>query len=336
MKILSSTTASVILLLAAFAPEVSAQDYIAHRASVDNSMKDVSSVKITRSAAVNLNDPANHIYTNWDNGGVNRVTGYAPSNLKIDLRGFAMPTPSRVITSKFGPRWHRQHQGLDIKVYIGDTIRAAFDGKVRVVRYDRNGYGNYVVIRHPNGLETLYGHMSKHLVVDDQIVRAGEPIGLGGNTGRSTGSHLHFETRLVGKAIDPALMFDFVNQDVTGDFYVTDIGAVVKDGMSSSPSSYGEIPNGQESGGNSVESSQARILANAKPVSQHSAPVPAAAKKDTKSVSKVPPQKTYRIKTGDTLYSIARNNGLTLNELLRINKMTIHSTIKEGMVIKTS
>ena len=323
------------MLLAAFAPEVSAQDYIAHRASVDNSMKDVSSVKIKRSVAVNLNDPANHIYTNWDNGGVNRVTGYAPANLKIDLRGFAMPTPSRVITSKFGPRWHRQHQGLDIKVYIGDTIRAAFDGKVRVVRYDRNGYGNYVVIRHPNGLETLYGHMSKHLVVDDQIVRAGEPIGLGGNTGRSTGSHLHFETRLVGKAIDPALMFDFVNQDVTGDFYITDIGAVVKDGMSTSSSSYGEVPNGQEGRENSVESSQARILANAKPVSPRSA-VQAPERKDKKSVVKVPTQKTYRIKTGDTLYSIARNNGLTLNELLRINKMTIHSTIKEGMLIKTS
>jgi murein DD-endopeptidase MepM/ murein hydrolase activator NlpD len=109
---------------------------------------------------------------------------------------------------------------LDIKVYIGDTIYAAFSGKVRIVRYEANGYGNYVVIRHNNGLETIYGHMSKQLVRENQTVRAGQPIGLGGNTGRSTGSHLHFETRLCGVALNPALMFDFKNQDVIGDYYI--------------------------------------------------------------------------------------------------------------------
>ena len=111
------------------------------------------------------------------------------------------------------------HKGLDIKVYIGDTIRAAFSGKVRIVRYEANGYGNYVVIRHNNGLETIYGHLSRQLVHENQTVRAGQPIGLGGNTGLSTGSHLHFETRLCGVALNPALFFDFRNQDVTGDFY---------------------------------------------------------------------------------------------------------------------
>jgi murein DD-endopeptidase MepM/ murein hydrolase activator NlpD len=131
-----------------------------------------------------------------------------------------MPTPSRVVTSNFGSRWGRQHKGLDIKVYIGDTIRAAFSGKVRIVRYEGGGYGNYVVIRHPNGLETIYGHLSKQLVKENENVRAGEPIGLGGNTGRSTGSHLHFETRLCGVALNPALLFDFLNQDVTGDQYL--------------------------------------------------------------------------------------------------------------------
>lgn len=112
-------------------------------------------------------------------------------------------------------RWGRAHQGLDIKVYIGDTIRAAWSGKVRVVKYDARGYGKYVVIRHPNGLETYYGHMSKQLVSANEYVKAGQPIGLGGNTGRSTGSHLHFETRLCGHALNPALFFDFPNQDIT-------------------------------------------------------------------------------------------------------------------------
>ena len=86
--------------------------------------------------------------------------------------------------------------------------------------YDARGYGKYVVIRHNNGLETYYGHLSKQMVYANQTVRAGEPIALGGNTGRSTGSHLHFETRLAGVAINPALLFDFPHQDVTGDFYV--------------------------------------------------------------------------------------------------------------------
>ena len=130
-----------------------------------------------------------------------------------------MPTTSRVITSNFGSRWGRQHKGLDIKVYIGDTIRSAFSGKVRIVRYEGGGYGKYIVIRHNNGLETIYGHLSKQLVEENQTVRAGEVIGLGGNTGRSTGSHLHFETRLCGVALNPALMFDFREQDVTGDYY---------------------------------------------------------------------------------------------------------------------
>lgn len=111
------------------------------------------------------------------------------------------------------------HNGLDLKVNIGDTIVSAFDGKVRIVKYERRGYGKYVVIRHDNGLETIYGHLSKQLVEENQLVKAGEPIGLGGNTGRSTGSHLHFETRFLGIAINPIYMFDFPKQDIVADTY---------------------------------------------------------------------------------------------------------------------
>ena len=191
--------------------ELLARTYIAKEVDASN----------TFYAASELNMPATNIYTNWVNKGVKAAPGYAPSRMKIDLRGFHMPTPSRQVTSPFGQRWGRLHAGLDIKVYIGDPIKAAFDGKVRVVDFDARGYGNFVVIRHPNGLETLYGHMSKHLVKNNQIVHAGDPIGLGGNTGRSTGSHLHFETRICGVPVNPALMFDFKHQDVTGDFFTT-------------------------------------------------------------------------------------------------------------------
>ena len=112
------------------------------------------------------------------------------------------------------------HRGIDLKVLVGDTIRAAFDGKVRIKNFERRGYGYYVVVRHPNGLETIYGHLSKILVEENQIVRAGETIGLGGNTGRSTGSHLHFETRFLGQAINPAEIIDFENGVPHQDTYV--------------------------------------------------------------------------------------------------------------------
>lgn len=165
--------------------------------------------------------PAMEMYPDWENTRVH-YTAELPDSFRIDLTGFVMPTESRKITDIFGyrPRRRRMHNGLDIKVQTGDTIYAAFDGKVRITSYQRRGYGHYVVIRHNNGIETLYAHLSKKLVTEDQNVKAGDPIGLGGNTGRSTGSHLHFETILLGKCIDPALLFDFKNQTTTGSSYV--------------------------------------------------------------------------------------------------------------------
>lgn len=212
--------------------EAQAQDLIARQAPIDRKMKAVDSVVINKAiinnqvqrqhAAANVNYEQTDLYTTWDTKTVHCYGNQpTPEHYRIDLRGYAMPTPSRVVTSNYGYRasFGRMHKGLDIKVYIGDTISSAFDGKVRIVNYEAKGYGNYVVIRHNNGLETVYGHLSKHLCKVGDVVRAGQPIGLGGNTGRSTGSHLHFETRIVGEAINPALLFDFVHQDVTCDFY---------------------------------------------------------------------------------------------------------------------
>ena len=206
-----------------------AQDAIARQAPSDKRMKDIRNVKLyNKIETIDLDNPASDIYTDWTED-FRRCSGSVPSNYQIDLRGFCMPTTSRKVTSNYGRRWRKQHEGIDVKVYTGDTIRAAFDGKVRICKYNRGGYGYYIVIRHPNGLETLYGHLSKQIVKKDQIVRAGEPIGLGGNTGKSSGSHLHFETRLLGKPINPALMFDFEHQDITGDYYVVRNGKVIKE-----------------------------------------------------------------------------------------------------------
>ena len=198
------------------------QDLIARQAPIDRKLKTVDSLALQKQIRLEQSEyPALSLYPNWNNQYVHAYgrDAIVPESYNIDLTGFCMPTPSTKITSPFGPRWRRMHNGLDIKVNVGDTIVSAFSGKVRIVKFERRGYGNYVVIRHDNGLETVYGHLSKQLVDENQIVKAGEPIGLGGNTGRSTGSHLHFETRFLGIAINPAYMFDFPKQDIVADTY---------------------------------------------------------------------------------------------------------------------
>ena len=197
------------------------QDLIARQAPIDKKLKPVDSLALQKQSRAEQSEyPALRLYPNWINQYVHAYgNAIIPDTYTIDLTGFHMPTPSTKITSPFGPRWRRMHNGLDLKVNIGDTIVAAFDGKVRIVKYERRGYGKYVVIRHDNGLETVYGHLSKQLVEENQLVKAGEVIGLGGNTGRSTGSHLHFETRFLGIAINPIYMFDFPKQDIVADTY---------------------------------------------------------------------------------------------------------------------
>ena len=197
------------------------QDLIARQAPIDKKLKTVDSLALQKQIRAEQSEyPALSLYPNWNNQYVHAYgNAIIPDTYTIDLTGFHMPTPSTKITSPFGPRWRRMHNGLDLKVNIGDTIVAAFDGKVRIVKYERRGYGKYVVIRHDNGLETVYGHLSKQLVEENQLVKAGEVIGLGGNTGRSTGSHLHFETRFLGIAINPIYMFDFPKQDIVADTY---------------------------------------------------------------------------------------------------------------------
>lgn len=212
----------LLMLLAVVSSGIKAQALLAEEVTIQRQIDMVETVAL-HSMLLNEAEsvPAGHMYPEWKNTTVH-FKHALPDSFRIDLRGFVMPTTNTKITDKFGyrPRRRRVHNGLDIKVGRGDTIYAAFDGKVRITAYQRRGYGHYVVIRHGNGIETLYAHLSKKLVSANDNVKAGDPIGLGGNTGRSSGPHLHFETLLLGHALDPALMFDFKNQDVTGDFYL--------------------------------------------------------------------------------------------------------------------
>ena len=274
-----------------------AQDLIARQAPVDVKLKSVDSLALQKAILAEQSEfPSLDIYQSWDNEFVNAyANAVIPETYTFDLTGFCMPTPNTKINDLFGyrPRRRRVHSGLDVKVNVGDTIRSAFDGKVRIVKdQGRRGYGKYVVIRHDNGLETVYGHLSKQLVEEDQLVRSGDVIGLGGNSGRSTGSHLHFETRFLGIAINPALMFDFEKQDVTGDKYThvfkkqptkrTSKGSTAKDALASGEGVY------------------------------------------------------YKVKSGDTLSKIASKQGVSVNQLCRLNGITTKTVLRIGQVLRCS
>ncbi|BAG84102.1 MAG: hypothetical protein Pg6B_11130 [Candidatus Azobacteroides pseudotrichonymphae] len=168
--------------------------------------------------------PADELYEeSWNTEILNAYKNIpVPDSLVIDISSFVMPVEGKV-TSPYGPREYRGehfHYGTDIKLQVGDTVRAAFEGKVRVRNYDPNGYGYYLVLRHPNGLETVYGQLSQFLVEQNQNVNAGEPIALGGATGNANGSCLHFEIRLLGSAINPAEIIDFDELALKDDIYV--------------------------------------------------------------------------------------------------------------------
>lgn len=273
----------LVATLAVFSVSVQGQDLLARQAPIDKKMRAIDSVSLQRLIGNELLDnPAGDLYQEWSNQHVHHYNVKLPEEYKIDLRNFCMPTPSRKITSKYGWRrsFGRFHYGIDVKVYTGDTIFAAFDGKIRVVRYERSGYGKYVIIRHPNGLETVYAHLSKQLVTEDQIVKAGLPIGLGGNTGRSSGSHLHFETRFLGRAINPAEMFDFEAQDIVRDYYV-------------------------------FRSSKNKSVA--------------------KSGGGV-----HRVKSGESLSSIAAKRGTTIDRLCKLNGITRKTILRPGQILRYS
>ena len=307
-------TFAISMLLAVTSTPANAQDLLARQAPVDRKMAAVDTIMLRNiTMREELESPSADLYANWDNKYAHRATEL-PETYKIDLRHFTMPTTSRVITSNFGSRWGRQHKGLDIKVYIGDTIRAAFSGKVRIVRYEAGGYGKYIVIRHNNGLETIYGHLSKQLVEENQEVRSGEVIGLGGNTGRSTGSHLHFETRLCGVALNPALMFDFRAQDVTGDYY-----AFNKETYDSESTNATRLRGKQDSSTYASTNSSDDYATN------------------KRTTSGLTDQISYhKVKKGETLDRIAKKRGVTVEKICKLNHITKTMRLRPGQILRYS
>ena len=165
-------------------------------------------------------------------------------DVRVSMAGFTLPHPG-YITSPYGWRRNRMHKGTDLKVQVGDSIRSAWPGQVRIVGWDPRGYGYFVVVRHPNGLETVYGHLSRPMVDEYEMVPSGYVLGLGGNTGRSTGSHLHFEIRYLGEAMDPAGVINFgTGQLKYPDEYVIGIKAMKQARAAAAPRKYHTVRSG--------------------------------------------------------------------------------------------
>lgn len=173
---------------------------------------------------------AEELYEYWDNDAIHysrldsaataRVLKMADSTfllLRDTFSGQHYYHPySGPVTSRFGFRRYRFHYGIDVNLNTGDTVVAPWDGRVRVTKFHR-GYGRVMVIRHDNGLETVYAHLHRFIADTNTRVKAGEPIALGGNSGRSTGAHLHFEIRYLGAAINPEKVIDFETGDLLKD-----------------------------------------------------------------------------------------------------------------------
>lgn len=211
---------------------------------------------------------------------------------------FFMPTPG-VVTSRYGTRNGRNHNGIDLDLETGDTVYAAWSGKVRYAKYNDGGYGNLVIIRHPNGLETLYGHLSKFLVYPDQEIVAGEPIALGGNTGHSFGSHLHFEIRFYDVPMNPEEVVDF-NKKVIKSDYLKVHKALFRPGAKPSDQ-YEYTPN--------------EVV-------------------QTPVVVRTPQVKYYKVKPGDTLTEIANRNNITVSQLCQLNGIKPNAVLQVGRSLR--
>ena len=192
------------------------------------------------------------------------------------------------------------HNGIDIAVKVGDTICSAFDGRVRFSKATETGYGTLVIIRHDNGIETYHGHLSKRLVEAGDRVVAGQPIALGGNSGRSTGPHLHFECRYMGQSFDPERLIDFRTGDLRRDHLL------LKRSYFSIYSKYEQDWNGE------------KVLADA----------------DKKEAEISAERRYYKVRQGDYLGLIAKRNYTTVSAICRLNGIRADAVLQVGKVLR--
>lgn len=223
------------------------------------------------------------------------------------------------VYSPFGIRHRRRHNGVDLPLKTGDPVFAAFSGKVRLSKYYR-GYGNLVIIRHENGLETFYAHLSKRDVEPGQWVEAGQRIGLGGSTGRSTGAHLHFETRFRGYAFDPQWLIDFESGTLRHRLFV------LKKQYLTEASRY--VP----------ESDEDEIYINSQDAKEYAAADSIAKVREEERLraeAEAAKEVYVKVRSGDTLSSIAKKHGTTLSRILKLNpNLSMKSILRVGQTVR--
>jgi murein DD-endopeptidase MepM/ murein hydrolase activator NlpD len=263
----------------------------------------------------NINLPLlNKYYNSWDTLYVRRYAEVPPKtgdSIILPLfnehsEGYVFPVEGEFL-SPFGYRGKRVHSGVDIRLEAGDPVMAAFDGVVRMARW-YSGYGNCIVVRHFNGIETLYGHLSKIKVKVNQLVMAGDVIGLGGRTGRASCNHLHFETRFQGKAFNPKQLIDFSSYELLADTF-----AVTR---STFGLSRDYMP------GISKSEPVADIITKSE------------ASKSKKEKASKGKKKYHTIKKGDTLYALSRKYDVPVKQICRLNGMKESKKLQLGSKIR--
>lgn len=248
-------------------------------------------------------EPLNHFYNTWDTLYVRRYADPIPNlndtvTLYFDDDSYVFPRKGEFL-SPFGYRGRRVHAGVDIRLNLNDTVVSAFDGVVRMAKY-YSGYGNCVVVRHYNGLETLYGHLNKILVKVNQHVSAGDVVGLGGRTGRATCNHLHFETRFCGRAFNPKQIINMETFELVSDTF-------------------------------NVHQNTFGYKRDYMPVAGGSIAYPSANPAVKKAVTG---KQTYTIRSGDTLSAIARKKGTTVAKLCKLNGIKPTKILRPGTKIR--
>ncbi len=277
--------------------------------------------------------PADVLYhSNWNNTDVKlrseklfeKNARYILPLVKCEEHHFVYPCDNGKVISPFGYRGRRIHTGTDIKLNLNDDVYASFDGVVRMAkRY--SGYGNVVVIRHYNGLETLYGHLNKIKVKVNQKVKSGDVIGLGGRTGRATTTHLHFETRFLGDAFNSNKLVDYDKFKLLNDtIIITKNTFNLRKGNSNDDVEEVYIIN--------KKGKKVKVKRRVKHKTKGKAKVKSKGKQ-TKSKS-TSDKNSYEVKQGETLGEIAKRNHTTVKKLQSINKIGKKKMIRAGQKIK--
>ena len=288
------------------------------------------------------------VYTeHWDTDQVFAYKGTEISDLppSIELKLFDTPDDYHCpvvghIISPYGPRSRtRNHLGVDLPLKVGDPVYAAFEGKVRYAKYNTGGFGNLVIIRHPNGLETWYAHLSRHNVQVGDYVKAGQIIGYGGSTGRSYGPHLHFEARYHDQNFDPQFLFDFEDgvpryQTFELDRSYFNIHSHASDQLEEDID-YEFTPGTLADGGDSSAVYNRIALAQQPEQAGPKSPAVGSVKSVGASKSAAAGQaQYYTVRSGDTLGGIAIKNHTTVSQLCKLNNITPTTTLKLGRKLK--